>query len=200
MSIGSRPPQFMRRAVAIATASRADERPFAPANASRSRCAFNRLMLKIVSIYLYLRLRLGGVLSLQEPPRPTRYANPIWHRKLDDTLAFTDARRVEEHLASPAVYVVMAHNSPHGAHALAFFGLGHHGGAINAFSELLYIIGVDDQGLGQLPRRAGEARQDQNTKPIVVSCNKLFGNEIYAIVKARHQARIAARNSLKTSS
>ena len=40
-----------------------------------------------LSIYLYLRLRLAA--RCPETPRPTRYANPIWHRKLDDTLAFT---------------------------------------------------------------------------------------------------------------
>jgi hypothetical protein len=72
------------------------------------------------------------------------------------------AAGVGQHAAGPAVDVEFAHRAAQAGHALALLGRRHGGGAVQRVGGLFHVVRVDDQRLGQLARRAGEAAEHQH--------------------------------------
>jgi hypothetical protein len=60
------------------------------------------------------------------------------------------SRGIEQHLACPTVHVVHPHNITHQAHARSLFVRGHKERAFESHAKRMSVIGVHQQGFGQL--------------------------------------------------
>ena len=109
-----------------------------------------------------VRLAKGGITC---PPRPGGAARA---RARDSTRRRWRMRAASSSMRpGPAVDVELLHQVAHAAHARALL-VGRHGEReVHRRGALLDVVGVDDQRLGQLARRAGELRQDQHALLVV---------------------------------
>jgi hypothetical protein len=57
---------------------------------------------------------------------------------------------------------------------------------------LVDVVGVDDQGLGQLARGTGELRQDQHAALVFARGDELLGHQVHAVVQAADEAQVGA--------
>ena len=55
---------------------------------------------------------------------------------------------------------------------------------------LLGVVGIDDQRLGQLARRAGELRQHQHALLVVARGDELLRDQVHAVVQAGDEAQV----------
>ena len=59
---------------------------------------------------------------------------------------------------------------------------------------LVDVVGIDDQRLGELARRAGELAEDQHAALVVARGDELLGHQVHAVVQAADtKHRSAAR-------
>jgi len=83
--------------------------------------------------------------------------------------ALPDAGCIDQHPPGPTVDVEVADQGAHAAHPLPLFEIGHRQGLEQGIGRLLYVIGVDDQGLVQFMGRAGKLAEHQNAPFIVAA-------------------------------
>ena len=99
----------------------------------------------------------------------------------------------EQHPPGPAIDVELAHGACAGSPcARAARPRGMVSACWMASAHLLDVVGVDDQRLGQLARRAGEAAQDQHALLVVARGDELLGDQVHAVVQAGHQADVGS--------
>ena len=58
------------------------------------------------------------------------------------------------------------------------------------FTESMRVVGIDDQGLGELPGRTGEMGQHQDTFFVVTGGDEFLGDEIHSVMQAADDADI----------
>src|SRR3974390_2009425 len=108
-------------------------------------------------------------------------------------------RRVYPHVAKlpdqvsgPAINVLFPYQLPHALHTLFSLFRIHNQRDANGLGRLVNVVGVHQQGIAQLTRGAGKAAQYQYSVFVATRCEKLFGNQIHAIVERGDQAQVSS--------
>ena len=60
----------------------------------------------------------------------------------------------------------------------------------SAAAHLVGIVGIDDQRFGQLPRGAGELRQDEHAVIVVARGDEFLGDQVHAVMQAADETQI----------
>ena len=102
----------------------------------------------------------------------------------------TDIAEFSDQVRGPAVDVVVLHISAHVAHAIDGFFDAHVEGLRDCFGGCQNIVWVDEDGVMQLARRAGELAENQDATLVRASGNKFLGHQIHAIVEGGDHAQM----------
>ena len=109
---------------------------------------------------------------------------------MTESVAPAHCRGVLQHPARPPVDVEFSHVASHQPHALAPLVGAHRQRRMQRAGAFVGVIGIDDQRLGEFPRRTGEAGQDQHTAVVVTGRNELLRDQVHAVVEAADEAQV----------
>lgn len=126
-----------------------------------------------------LRVSNGVTVNPKSPLRPP----PLLINQPHDPLLLPQAGGVEEHLAGPAVDVAGFDLFAHHAHALALLVLLHGERPVEGLAHGVGVVGVDDQGLGELARGAGEGGEDEDALLVVAGGDEFLGDEVHPVMQ-----------------
>src|SRR5262249_33673324 len=99
------------------------------------------------------------------------------------SIAAGDAGQLAHQHAGPPEDVVLPHVSAHARHAVAALGRGHLDGPMNGLRGALDVVGIHEQGVPKLTRRAGEPAQNQHGIVVVAGGDELLGDQVHAVVQ-----------------
>src|SRR6266850_4782579 len=98
--------------------------------------------------------------------------------------------RVEQHAPGPAVHVEFLDEAAHAAHPVALLRGRHRERRLQGSRALIDVVGIDDQGFGQLPRRPRELAENEHPALVVARGHELLGDEVHAVVQAAYETQL----------
>src|SRR5271157_978360 len=96
--------------------------------------------------------------------------------------------KIGQKMRGPAVDIVFVNNFAHAGYASGLLLGAQVQGLVDGIGELLDVIGIDEQSVGEFVRGSGKRTEDQGTLFILTGSNEFLGNEIHSVVKRRDQA------------
>src|SRR5579871_1029604 len=92
--------------------------------------------------------------------------------------------------SGPAVDIALADVSPHALHANPPLLGRHFESAMNGVGQLLCVVRVDDQRVGELVAGARKTAQNQDALIVGTRGDKFFRHQVHAVVQRSHQAEV----------
>jgi hypothetical protein len=98
--------------------------------------------------------------------------------------------KLTDQRSCPSIYILLLDYRSHMAHVGLALRRIHFNGAEDGVCDTLCVVGVDDDGLRQFPRRSGECTQDQRTVLIVAADEVFLRDQVHAVMQRGDQANV----------